>query len=439
MNKIANAASSMAAVQPHRREGLRHGNGRIYAGWKTAFASMIGLMMGPSCILVFCFGTFVNPLEREFNWGIGAISLGGTLLTVMIIVNSLIAGYLSDRIGGRRLILCSIPLFGAGVMALSLINSSLWAFYGALAIVSLLGLCLWPVTYNRITSGWFDRNLGLSMGIANAGIGLGAALLPLLAGLITATYGWRTAYLVLGGLSILVTWPVVFWLLKDATAEAGACVDKVRVSAVERSLAQSWTDRQLWLVLVGFFILGAASSGVVVHQVRILMDAGMNLTQASAMQSVLGVAMIFGRVATGWLLDRAHLSKVMTVMCLAAALALLLLALGAPFGTAPLCAALIGLVIGAEFDVLGYLIPRYFGRVSFGSFYALVYSVFQVAAACAIGLLGISRNLQGSYAVGLFIIAGLLLVGALVFFLMGAYRNVSGQSIDPLTMDASGQ
>lgn len=439
MNKIANVASPTATLHAQHHEGLWQRNGRLYAGWKTAFASLVGLMMGPSCILVFCFGTFVHPLEREFNWGIGAISLGGTLLTVMIIVNSLAAGYLSDRVGGRRLILCSIPLFGAGVMALSLLGSSLWAFYGALAIVSLLGLCLWPVTYNRVTSGWFDRHLGLSMGVANAGIGVGAALLPLLAGLVTAHYGWRTAYVVLGTLAVLVTWPVAYGWLKDTAADTRGRAGNARVLAVERSLSQSWADRQLWLVLAGFFILGAASSGVVVHHVRILMDAGMSLTTASAMQSVLGVAMIVGRVATGWLLDRVHLSKVMTAMCLAAALALLLLGLGAPLGTAPLCAALVGLVIGAEFDVLGYLIPRYFGRVSFGAFYALVYSVFQVAAASAIGLLGMARNLLGSYALGLFIIAGLLVVGALVFALMGAYRNLAGLPEAPLAGAAPAQ
>ncbi|MFJ2684312.1 MFS transporter [Pseudomonas sp. NPDC087342] len=431
MYKIADTNPSNVALQQSRQEGLRLGNGNFYGGWKTALASMIGLMLGPSSLLVFCFGTFIIPLEREFNWGIGAISLGGTVLTVMIIVNSLMAGYLSDRVGARQLILGSIPLFGLGVMGLSLINSSLWTFYGALAVVSLLGVSLWPVTYNRVTAGWFDRNLGLSMGIVNAGIGLGAALLPVVAGLITAAYGWRTAFLVLGGTSILVTWPVAFWLLKDASVEAGSRGGKVAASNVEVSLGESWNDRQLWLVLFGFFILGAASSGVVVHQVRILMDTGMSMAQAAAMQSVLGIAMIFGRISTGWLLDRVHVSKIMAGMCLAAALALLLLALGAPWGTAPLCAALVGLVIGAEFDVLGYLIPRYFGRLAFGSFYALVYSVFQVAAALAIGLLGWSRNLQGNYAIGLFIIASMLLVGAQVFFFMGTYRNPPGHQVEP--------
>ncbi|WP_086936619.1 MULTISPECIES: MFS transporter [Pseudomonas] len=254
--------------------------------------------------------------------------------------------------------------------------------------------------------------------------GLGAALLPALAALVMVHYGWRTAYQVLGALSVLVSWPVAFWLLRDAGTDRNRTEAKVAAPLVERSVSQSWGDRELWLVLVGFFVLGAASSGVFVHQVRILVDTGMNTPQAMAMQSVLGIALIFGRIGTGWLLDRIHVSKLMTSICLAAALALLLLALGAPSGTAPLCAALIGLVIGAEFDVLGYLIPRYFGRRSFGSIYGLVYSVFQVAAACAIGLLGLSRNLQGSYTAGLLVLMGLLLVGAQMFFLMGPYRNM---------------
>lgn len=46
--------------------------------------------------------------------------------------------------------------------------------------------------------------------------GLGAALLPALAALVMVHYGWRTAYQVLGALSVLVSWPVAFWLLRDA-------------------------------------------------------------------------------------------------------------------------------------------------------------------------------------------------------------------------------
>lgn len=428
MHKLQNIEASQA-WHKGSAESLRDANGTLYGGWKTAFAALIGMTFGPSCVIVFCFGTFVMPLENEFHWGVGAISFGATLLTLMIVLMSIVAGRISDRFGARTLVLWSIPLFGISVMSLSLLNDSLKLFYTGLIVAAALGVGVWPVTYNKITSNWFDRHLGLSLGIANTGIGIGAALLPALAAYIAQQYGWRQAYLVLGALAIVIPWPLAWAYLKEAPRTAdGSALLLVAPCPVEKSLSEALKDRQLWLVLIGFFALGAASSSVIVHQVRILVDTGMPMPRAVAMQSVLGVAMIVARLCTGWLLDRLHVAVIMTALCIAAAVALILLSMGAPFGTAALCACLIGFVVGAEFDVLGFLIPRYFGRKAFGSIYALVFAVFQVAAALMISVLGWIRTLQGSYFVGLLIIAGMLMLAATVFVFMSSYRNPVKQS-----------
>ncbi len=404
-------------------ESLRQADGTIYPGWPTTFASMIGLTLGPSAMLVFCFGTFVPALEREFGWGIGAISFGGTIITVLIVITSLLAGYLIDRIGARRLVLWSVPCFGLGLASLALLHADIRIFYLGLALVSLAGVGCWPVAYNKATALWFDRRLGFSLGLANTGIGIGAALLPPLVAAVIAQSGWRTAYVMLGVLAVVIPWPMAWAMLKERDgASSGRAAQRALPATSDLSFAESRATREFWLMLVGFFALGMVSSGVVVHQVRILIDAGISAREAAGMQSVLGVALIVGRVSTGWLLDRVKASVIMALVCLAAALSAGLLAAGAPFGTAALCAALMGFVIGAEFDVLGFLIPRYFGRRSFGVLYGTIYAVFQVAAATTIGLLGWWRGSYGSYFVGLCVIAAVLVIAAVVFGCLGRYR-----------------
>lgn len=403
-------------------ESLRTPSGEMYAGWKAALASLLGLGLGPSVILVFCFGTFVPALEKEFKWGIGAISFGATLITMMIIVTSVLAGFLCDRIGSRKMILWSIPLFAAGLAALSMVSLNISSFYIGLVLVSLVAAGVWPVTYNKITATWFDRQLGLSLGIVNAGIGLGAAAMPVITSQIITNYGWRTAYVVLGCIA-LAAWPIAFFFIKEKVIPARNDVGAGPAPELQgMTFAQIRRTREFWLAAGGFFVLGAASSSIVVHQVRILLDIGISLQQATAMQAVLGIALIAGRVGTGWLLDRFHASSVMTIMCALAAAALLLLIFKAPWGTAPLCAALVGFVIGAEFDVLAFLIPRYFGRRAFGITYGVIYAVFQLAAGAAIVLLGVSRGSTGSYSVGLSVVAALLVVGGVLFQRLGAYR-----------------
>src|ERR1700687_5503272 len=80
-------------------ERLFDGAGTLSPGWKTTLASMVGMTLGPSVTLVFCFGVFIRPLQEEFKWGIPAISFGASIIAIMIILTSMLAGYLTDRYG----------------------------------------------------------------------------------------------------------------------------------------------------------------------------------------------------------------------------------------------------------------------------------------------------------------------------------------------------
>ncbi len=417
-------------------ETLLDADGRVYAGWQTTLASFVGMTFGPSSAIVFCFGVFAPALEREFGWSVGAVSFGATLISLCIIVVSLLSGYLVDRIGARRLVLASILPFGAAVAALSLLPSSLAVFYAALVAVMLVGAGATPVVYNKATAVWFDRRLGFSLGLTNVGIGVGAALLPALVGSVIGAYGWRTAYIVLGVLAVAIPWPIAYALLKEREAPlrgpAGPGPAAAPAPAASPtgglSFAETRRTREYWLALGGFVVLGAASSTFVIHLVRILADTGMPVGKAVALQSALGMALIVGRVATGWLIDRMRAATVMVALCGVAALALVLLAAGAPGGSGVLCAMLGGFVVGAEFDVLGFLIPRYFGRRAFGVVYGAIFGAFQLASAFTIGMLGWWRGSHGSYTAGLYLIAGLLLIGVVCFQRLGVYRYAAGSA-----------
>ena len=425
MQADSSVSQSTNPTSPQRgaaTETMRDASGALYPGWSTSIASMIGLTVGPSCILVFCFGSFVVPLQKEFNWGIGAISFGATIISIMIVITAILSGFLADRIGGRKLVLVSLPLFAAGVASLYFLTPSITVFYVALIVISLLGVGVWPGPYNKLTAGWFDRRLGFSLGVANTGIGLGAILLPAVLGYVIPAYGWRQGYLVLGLLA-LIAWPFAFAMLKERGHSTASRTRALPALQVDMSFPEARRTREFWLALGGFFALGAASSGVVVHLVRILVDTGMTPPQAAGMQAVLGAALLVGRLGTGWLLDHIRASALMAVLCLLGAIALVGLAMGAPGGSAWLCAAAVGLVVGAEFDVLSFLIPRYFGRRSFGVLYGVIFAVFQIGAAVSIGLLGALRGQSGTYGPGLTAVAVLLVVSSALFLAFGTYRN----------------
>jgi MFS family permease len=76
--------------------------------------------------------------------------------------------------------------------------------YLAFAIAALFGPIGSPLPYGAVLSRWFDRQRGLAIGIAMAGVGLGVALVPQIAAVLIRLLGWRLAYIALGGVILLV-------------------------------------------------------------------------------------------------------------------------------------------------------------------------------------------------------------------------------------------
>lgn len=385
------------------------------AGWRTVVASALGLACGPSVLTVLSFGAFIAPLDREFGWGVPAIALGASIISLMIMLISPLQGFLVDRFGGRRLVLFSIPVFGLSLMSMYFLPDSLPVFYLAWVLIPLCGLGVWPVSYLRLTAGWFERRLGLALGLANSGIGLGSVLVPLLTAVLIGAFGWREAFLGLG-IVALVAFPIAYFLLAEPSRR------RTGVPAGGDTLRAAARTRPFWLSLAAFFLLGIFSSTIIIHQIRLLLDAGIPPQTANLMPVALGVALIVARIVTGWLLDRFSVSRIMTVFLLGGLIAALVFAAGPSVPTAVLAAALAGLLIGAEFDVLSYLIPRYFGRLAFGKIYGITFAVFQLASAIGVFAAGATRGAYGSYTPMMLTLAGVCVACAALFWSLGPYR-----------------
>ena len=384
-------------------------------GWRTAVASAVGLTFGPSVLLVMSFGAFITPLNREFGWRVPSIALGASILSVTIMLVSPVQGFLVDRIGGRRLVLYSAPVFGVSLMSLSLLPDSLTVFYLAWIIVPICGLGLWPVSYLRLTAGWFDRRLGLALGVANSGIGVGSVIVPIITAVLIGTFGWRAAFIGLGVIALIAFPVALFFLVEPVSRKSGVQSggDTLRVAA---------TKRPFWLVLAAFFLLGTIGSSIVVHQIRLLLDAGVPTGVANLMPVALGVALIVARIVTGWLLDRFTVPQVMSVSLLGGMASMLLFATGPNVATAIVAGLLSGFLIGAEFDVLSYLIPRYFGRLAFGKVYGIAFAVFQLGAAVAPYSVSLSRESYASYTPAMLVLAVACVVCAGLFLFLGPYQ-----------------
>jgi hypothetical protein len=130
---------------------------------------------------------------------------------------------------------------------------------------------------------------------------------------------------------------------------------------------------------------------------------------------------LFGRIGTGWLLDRFFAPWVSFALLAMAALGVFLLSSASSLGAGVLAAVLIGFSMGGEADVIPFLVARYFGLRSFSVLYALTWTFYAIAGAIGPVLMGTAFDASGSYTALLLWIAGAIIVVAPLMLILPRY------------------
>jgi MFS family permease len=402
-------------------------------GILTTLGSTIGLALGPSVLAVLTISPYIVPIQEEFGWTRVQVSLAFTIVAYMIVLVSPLQGVLVDRLGPRRVVLGSIPLFAASLAALYLTPKNLLVYYVLWAIVPVAAIGLWPLGYLQAVSRWFDRKLGLALGVANAGIGVGSTFIPMIAGPIIAQYSWRHALLLIAGLVLFISWPVVYFCLREPTAAETAGKSRVAKKAFGLSFQEARREQTFWVLNIAFFMLGLTATSIVSQQVPLLIEAGWTRPQAVQLQTLFGFGLLFARVAVGFIIDHIFAPRVMMTVSIGGAIACVL------YATYPdaayVSALLIGFLLGAEFDVLAFLIKRYYGNAAYGRVYGVIFGVFYLGSGLGIVGLAWCRQNFGNYNTGLFIAAGVLLASAALMVVLPTYRFRTGA--EPVTQAAA--
>lgn len=389
------------------------------SGWRTVAIAAFGLAFGPSAIFILSFGILIPVLQGAFGWSPADITVGSSIASLTIVVVSPMQGWLVDRFGARRVILCSLPSWAVIVMAFALLPNDIGIFYLLCGLVPLAALGLWPLSFLQLPTTWFDRHLGLAIGLTNVGIGVGVFVVPLYLGYGFSHWGWRMTYAVLGLFILAVVLPVCIRGLRSGPLSAGTGAG---VAAVGLTVRDALKSHYFSIIAASFFLLGIGVTGLLIHQVSILIKAGFSPSDAIYIQSALGMGAIVGRIGVGWLLDRMDVRLVSAGVFATAMIACLVLAFPGTLAAALLGATIIGMVIGAEFDVLVILIRRYVGLRAFGRIYGLVFGIFQLGSALGGAGMGMIVARTGSYTPGLIAFGVLLAIGAVLISLVGPPR-----------------
>lgn len=390
--------------------------------WWVVVASVIGLMVGTGSVTVFTFGVFLVPVTQELGWSRGTFSSALAVSSVLSTITTPIFGLLIDRFGIRPVALPALALFALGFGTLSLMTPAVWLMYLLYGCVSLTSSCGSPMMYSRAVSAWFDKERGLALGIATSGVGLGTTLMPLLAQYFISHYGWRIAYVDLAAIAFILAFPAVALFMRDPPdrhitmhGSEGGRPGMTALEAVK-------TTHQFWFLAIVFFLGAIAINGTLAHIVALLIDRGIAPTVAARTLSIAGIAIILGRVLAGHLLDRWNGPLVAASFLILSALGCALLSAGFG-GLVPLAAAILcGMGVGAEVDMMGFFISRYFGIRSFAAIYGYIFPFFTIGVGLGPYLMGLTFDRTHAYTLMLAINVALLLIAASLLARLGAYR-----------------
>ncbi len=387
--------------------------------WLPAFAGMTCLACGAG--LVSIFGFFVGPLSAEFDVGVATLNMAPVAL---LLVPGLVApfiGRLADRVPIRRLLLtgCTVSMF-----SLFLVSRAPSLHLAGLAFLCFaIGLTMYgPVVVNGLMVKLYPGREARALAIAAIGISVSSAALPPLVGFLLGHLDWRTTLAALALGIVCLLWLVV---LSVVPASAGGALQARE--EVDRSV---YRRKEFWLiggcVALAFNVAIVQTIAYPPHFV----SRGFTLAQAGMFIAVGGLAGFTGKAFVAWLGDAGrHYAKWLAAALLilqVAGFAVLLQAYTVPI---VVCAMLLlGFGGGAFLPMHPYLNSRYFDASIIAQVNGAQMPLFLPLGLAGPPLAGYVFDSTGNYDLVFGVLAGVLLVSALVSLALPAGREASLQA-----------
>ncbi|MDO8635606.1 MAG: MFS transporter [Dehalococcoidia bacterium] len=263
------------------------------------------------------FGVFIDPLEAQFGWSRGAISFAYTITFLAALPATVLVGRLGDIVGVRRLVSLAAITTAIGLILTAFI-SRLWhfyIFYGV--IVGGLGTALYQVLMPVTITKWFDKKLGLAMGIMWTSLSIGPIIFSPLIRWLLENKGWKPTMIAMGlGLGIGLT--VMSFFLRGNPKEKGlkpygASVEEIKEktptstpSQKSPSMSFSQVRRQpVFWALISTHFLGCVSHSIpLAHIVSMATGTGIPGVTAAGLLSALSASALGSRFFMSILSER---------------------------------------------------------------------------------------------------------------------------------------
>ncbi|WP_179505238.1 MULTISPECIES: MFS transporter [unclassified Sphingomonas] len=383
---------------------------------QVAIAATIANTLCMTAAISATIGVFLVPIAEDFGWPRAGVSGVLGLISVISAISYPLIGRAMDRFGARWLLLVGNLGLAAGILLVSRASGTMLDFYWRFAVVGLFGTMAATGMVSKVVSNWFDARRGLMLGVtAGVGNGVGATIMPIVAGLVLTSHGWRAGYATIGMIVALAAPFIALWLRDAPPAVQGAPAAPL---ASGMSLGQAMRTSAFWLMLLAVAAGAGGMTAMFTHVVPILTGHGVGLAEATGVVAVFALVTAGWQVVTGGLLDRFRTPRLLLPMYASAMIGMVVLQFYTGSLAIILAGALLGIGMGAEYAALSYFVSRYFGLRHFGTIVGTFYAVVAFIQGVAPMLMDMSFDRTGSYAGATLTIVGALAAGMVLLALL---------------------
>jgi MFS family permease len=396
-------------VERHRPDIVKVATPAVFYGWWIVLVTFVCHAVNTGLVF-YAWGVFLTPLAAEFG-GRGRVAGAYSSMQLASSCYGLVVGRLVDRRGARLVGVAGACALALGFLLLSQAGSLL-AIYACLAVPVAIGsTCLGPLTNNTAVARWFVRRRGQALGVSTAGISAGGIVFAPLMQYLIGRVGWRGAFVVAAMIVVVLVIPLVLAFMRrdpadlglqpDGTVAAGATAGEM--ADLERELERSVRpdvavrQRSFWLLAAAFGLTFAGLSAVLLYQVPLLIDRGIDDAHAAFVLGATAAMGVVGKLGFGTLLDRFDQRRIAATCFWLQTAGVGLLWFG---HSAPLLACyvvLYGYAMGGNATLLASLIGRTFGRLHYGAIAGRMSPVLVLAPVLGVPATGFLRDATGSY------------------------------------------
>lgn len=399
-----------------------------FYGWRVAFVGFI-LMSTVYTIAINCSSLFVKPISDSLSVTRSQVSLIPTIMTLSFAVLSAFVGKIIAKFGIKKVMMFGALLVGLSFIGFSFSNSMTVLYIFSVVIGFGMAFCS-TIPINILINNWFVEKKGMIMGIVFAGSGVGGFVFTQVVSYILKTSSWHRAYLILGIASLVLTLPLILFLVTRAPEDVGqkaygADAHKEAQGGVQGSgfmLSEVKGSAAFIQIAMACFIINLVTLGVTGHVPSYISDLGYSTDFVASVNSIYLLAIIFAKIILGSIFDKFGGKRGFLIGGASFILGLIAMIFAANKVFALSFGVLFALAGSMGTVAIAFVVGDLFGKKDYGSILGLLTLIATVGASIGNPISGLIYDKFGSYNNAW--ILYIVMIVVMCMLVIGSYKSV---------------